>query len=400
MSPSATAKTPFLLAHPRLKPSLAQGHPWVYREAIERAPAGLQTGDWVHVQCGNLPFFGLWEAEGPIAVRIFSSKQLPTRGWLAARVQQAWALRAPLRAASAQTSAYRWLFGEGDGLPGLVADLYGDSTQGEAWVALRAYSPSLQRIKAGVTAALAATTPLAGILERSEGEGVTLLAGRLPPQPLIMVENGLHFEVDLLRGQKTGFFLDQRENRRTIASWSGGKSVLNLFCYTGGFSLYAARGGATQVVSVDSAHEAVMAAKRNFMHNGLDPAAHEFHVADCFELLAKYHGEGRRFDLIIVDPPSFARAKTQLPAALNAYHRLNTLALKCLAPGGLLASSSCTAQVSPDAFREMLAAAAAAAHRRLLLLHEAGHALDHPVPAGFPEGRYLKFVIGQAGEEN
>ena len=147
------------------------------------------------------------------------------------------------------------------------------------------------------------------------------------------------------------------------------------------------------MISVDSAGPAMAAGERNFHRNHIDPSAHEFVVADCFELLEKYHSEGRRFDLIVVDPPSFARSKAQLETALHAYTRLNTLAMHCLAPDGLLASSSCTSQVSPDAFRDMLAQAAADAGRRALILHEAGQPLDHPVPVHFPEGRYLKFVL-------
>ena len=206
----------------------------------------------------------------------------------------------------------------------------------------------------------------------------------------------MRYEVDLLRGQKTGFFLDQRENRRTVGKWSRGRRVLNLFAYTGGFSVTAALGGAASVTSVDSAAPAMAAAERNFRRNGLETTAHEFVVADCFELLEKYRGEGRRFDLIVVDPPSFARSKAQLPAALHAYQRLNQLAITCLETDGLLASSSCTSQVSPEAFREMLSSAAEDAKRRLLILHEAGQPLDHPVPAHFPEARYLKFVLAAA----
>ncbi|MCO6450202.1 MAG: class I SAM-dependent rRNA methyltransferase [Caldilineales bacterium] len=397
--PKSSAKTPFVIVSARLKTSLEQGHPWVYRDAVERTPPGLKTGDWVRVQCGNLQFFGLWDAEGSIAIRIFSRRNVPNRTWVREQVQTAWDLRAALRQPSAQTTAFRWLFGEGDGLPGVVADYYRDIESGESWAVLRTYSLGLARIKGWVTELLAEITPLAGIIERGdEAGGISLLAGRMPPANIVMMENGLKFEVDLVQGQKTGFFLDQRDNRQMIERWSAGRAALNLFCYTGGFSLYAVRGGAREVVSVDAAHPAVMAAKRNFEINGFDPARHEFHVADCFDLLEKYHGEGRRFDLIIVDPPSFARSKAQLPAALSAYRRLNSLALKCLTPTGLLVSGSCTAQVSPDAFRAMLAEAAVDARCQLRILHEAGHALDHPVPAGFPEGRYLKFVVAAASE--
>jgi 23S rRNA (cytosine1962-C5)-methyltransferase len=169
--------------------------------------------------------------------------------------------------------------------------------------------------------------------------------------------------------------------------------VLNLFAYTGGFSVASILGGSASVTSVDSAAPAIAAAQRNFELNGLYPRDHEFVVADCFELLDRFYSEGRRFDLIVVDPPSFARSKAQLDAALHAYRRLNTLAIGCLAPNGLLASSSCTSQVSPIAFQQMLAEAATEAKRRLLVLHEASQPLDHPVPVHFPEARYLKFVL-------
>ena len=174
------------------------------------------------------------------------------------------------------------------------------------------------------------------------------------------------------------------------------RTVLNLFAYTGGFSLFADRGGARHVTAVDSAAPAIAAARRNLLLNGLDPRRHTFIVADGFEILAKFHSEGRRFDLIVVDPPSFARSQSQLSTALHAYQQLNSLALQCLSPHGLLATASCTAQVSPESFRQMLAQAASAIDRRVVILHEAGHPADHPIPVGFPEGRYLKFILAEA----
>lgn len=411
---------PFVQAAARIKPALALGHPWIYREAVERVPKDLATGTWVHVQCGNLQTYGLWDAEGAIAVRLFASRRPPNRAWVQACVETAWQRRSPLRKPTATqttiqtpiqtTTAYRWLYGESDGLPGVVVDLYGhvpdehgteqSTDQSPAyWAVLRTYSASVESLVPWVVEALRAVAAdaqihLAGIIERRDGDPV-LHAGELPPTPLLLLEHGLRFEADLLQGQKTGFFLDQRENRRTIGQWSAERRVLNLFAYTGGFSVFAARGGAREVTSVDSAAPAMEAAARNFAHNGLLPQKYEFITADCFELLAKYHGEGRRFDLIIVDPPSFARSRAQLEGALHAYTRLNALAMQCLEPGGILASSSCTSQVSPDAFRAMLAQAAANAKRQALILHEAGQPLDHPVPAAFPEARYLKFVLAQ-----
>lgn len=215
---------------------------------------------------------------------------------------------------------------------------------------------------------------------------------------LTVVEHGLRFLADLRLGQKTGLFLDQRENRRTVEQLSAGRSVLNCFAYTGGFSLYALRGGATAVTSVDIGKGLAEAASANIELSTLDATRHEFVTGDCFDLLGRYAQQGRLFDMVILDPPSFAKSKQNRYAALRAYTRLNALGLRCVAPGGLLVSSSCTSQVGPDAFREMLAAAAATVGRRLQIIHEAGQPLDHPVPAQFPEGRYLKFVVARVSE--
>jgi 23S rRNA (cytosine1962-C5)-methyltransferase len=180
-----------------------------------------------------------------------------------------------------------------------------------------------------------------------------------------------------------------------VESLSAGRTVLNCFAYTGSFSLYALRGGATQVTSADIGKGLAAAAADNIELSGLDRERHEFITADCFALLGHYAEQRRRFDLIVLDPPSFAKSSRQRYAALRAYTRLNTQALRCVAPGGLLVSASCTSQVGPEEFRAMLGDAAAAAGVRLQIIHEAGQPLDHPVPAQFPEGRYLKFVVGR-----
>ncbi len=390
----STRKTTHIFVSPRLKEQIRLGHPWIYRDAVVRAPAGLPSGAWVRVQSANQQAIGLWDATGPIAVRLFSRSTLPDARLIAARVEAAWQRRARLRASRQATTAYRWLYGESDHVPGLVVDLYGDVDSGRQWAVLKSYSSSLDRVQKWVIDALQRRVQLAGIIDRS-GEKWQLLAGVPPADDVVILENGLKFAVDVLHGQKTGFFLDQRQNRATVGAWSAGQRVLNLFSYSGGFSVYAAKAGARQVVSVDRAPAAMTTAQRNFRLNGLADDAHEFIVADVFELLETYHGQGQRFDLIITDPPSFARSKSQLPQALKAYRRLNTLAMRCLTPGGLLAASSCTAQVSPDRFRAILAQAAADARVHFLIQHDAGHALDHPVAAHFPEARYLKFILGQ-----
>jgi len=374
-----------------LSDTLKQGHPWVYRNTLRGAP-NLPAGSWVRVRCGGYSAFGLWEREGPIAVRIYSQRTVPDRAWVRERVRLAWELRSPIRAG--QTDAYRWIYGEGDGLPAIVVDLYGD------YAVVHRYAESTEVILPWLIEALAEQTELRGIIERrsEEDSGIKVLRGEPPPRDLIVREHGLQFYANLFVGQKTGLFLDHRENRHFVEGWSNDLRVLNCFSYTGGFSLYAARGGAGIVTSCDIAAPATAAARENFTLNGYDAGAHEFLSEDVFDLLERYGQQNRRFDLIILDPPSFARAKKSRFAAGRAYTRLNRLALQCLEPGGVLATASCTSQVSPQMFQEAIAEAGGQAGRRLLILHEAGQPIDHPVAAGFPEGRYLKFMLLRAFE--
>ena len=362
-----------------LSKHLHRGHPWVYRD---RLPQDRQfpSGAWVRVRCGSFDGVGLWDARSPIAIRVFtqqSAARAPDAAWVARSIRQAWQVREPLRRPEAHTTAYRWLYGESDGLPGVVVDLYGD------YAVIEIYAESLEILLDWIVDGLWACTSLKGVLVRRDG--LHVLRGRQPSRDLIVEENGLRMYVDLSAGQKTGLYLDHRENRQFLEAWCAGKRVLNCFAYTGAFTLYALRGGATAVTSVDSAAQAAQEAARNLQINGYDPDAYPTVVADCFELLDEYAAQGRQYDLIILDPPSLARAKKSRHAAQRAYVRLNQAAISCLLPGGLLATASCTSQVSPQSFR-------------LLILHEAGHAIDHPVAAHFPEGRYLKFVLGRVQE--
>jgi 23S rRNA (cytosine1962-C5)-methyltransferase len=407
------AKMPEISLPTQLKERLAQGHPWVYRNHVP-PNIRLPSGAWVRVRCGSWSAYGLWDAERPIAIRIFSERQLPDAHWLRERVRAAWDLRAPLR--DAGCTAYRWLFGEGDGLPGLTVDRYAD------FAVVQTYMQGAAQLLEWLVAALNDVAPLRGIVlkqrEVDDGDEETRrhgdtelsshsvsasprllvsLSGDTPPSNLVVREHGIQFFADLRAGQKTGLFLDHRENRRYVQDLSAGRSVLNCFAYTGAFSLYALRGGARSVVSADIGKGLAEAASSNIGLNGFDPARHTFATGDCFELLDRYAAEGRQFDLVILDPPSFAKSKQSRFAAARAYTRLNALGLRCVAPGGLLASASCTSQIGPEAFKELLAAAGASAGRRLQIIHEAGQPLDHPVPAYFPEGRYLKFVVGRVG---
>lgn len=377
---------PTLTLSPKLEPALLSDHPWVYRNHLPKH--SLNTGDWVRVEAGNAHAVGLYDDEGAIALRLFSREGVPDRAFIEARVQDALRLREAFIDQEV-TSAYRLLFGEGDFLPGVTVDLY------ERYAVLQTYSEGLEVVVPDVVKALSKRLKLRGIVQKTPS-GLEPLYGELPPPELTIKENGLDLIANLFDGQKTGLFLDHRDNRSALEHVCKDKTVLNLFSYTGAFSLYAARGGAAQVTSVDIAKAANDDAERNFAMNGFDPASHAFVSADCFDLLNVYTKEKRQFDVVVLDPPSLARNKKSKFAALRAYKKLNTLALRCVKPGGLLASASCTSQVSPEDFKGVLGDAARDANVRLQIVHEAGHAPDHPVPATFPEGRYLKFVMGRS----
>lgn len=366
-----------------LEPALKSGHPWVYRNHLPGHT--LATGDWVRVRAGDAEAYGLFDAEGQIALRLFGDAP-PQGNWLEKRVQDALALRT--QTIYSDTTCYRLLYGEGDFLPGITVDRY------ERFAVLKSYTESVAALVPEVVRALSKALRLRGVVSRDAGE-LRALWGQLPPPEVTVREDGLKLLANLYEGQKTGLFLDHRDNRRTLSRFTAGKRVLNLFSYTGAFSLYAARGGAAHVTSVDIAPAATEDARRNFALNDLNPDAHTFLSADVFTLLSDYAQRNEQFEVVVLDPPSLARNKKSRFAALRAYEKLNAQALRCVTPGGLLATASCTSQVSPEDFRRVLAEAAVRAGVRVQILHEAGHAPDHPVPAGFPEGRYLQFVVAR-----
>ncbi|MDE0098934.1 MAG: class I SAM-dependent rRNA methyltransferase [Truepera sp.] len=363
---------------------LRSGHPWIYRNRLpDHSP--LEAG-WVRLEAGRRYAIGIYEPAGEVAVRLFSRDRVPDRAWITARLNAALDLRRHLEAAG--SDSYRILSGEGDGVPGLVADRYG------RFAVIRYYGDGVGRLAPDIAWALGRTLPLQGVVAREAG-GLRLLWGAEPPPELTVRENGLSFLANLAKGQKTGLYLDQRENRLTLSRWAAGRRVLNLFSYTGAFAIYALKGGARHAISVDSAAGAIHDAHRNAAANGFDLDRHRGITADAYDYLKAQVERGETFDLVILDPPSLARRKTQRGKALKAYRRLNALALRCVAQGGMLATSSCTAQVSPTDFREALAEAARSVGATAQLLHEAGHACDHPVPLHFPEGRYLKFILAR-----
>jgi 23S rRNA (cytosine1962-C5)-methyltransferase len=382
---------------------LRSGHPWLFDRAIIRESGEGRPGDLAVIFDDRRRFLaiGLYDPTSPIRVRVLhhGTPHPIDRQWLRDRVAEAAAWRASLTETG--TTGYRLVHGENDGLPGLVIDRY-DTT-----LVVKLYSLAWVPWLHALREALDEACPSACIVLRLSRElqhqpehlcGLTdgtALQGSLPTGPVLFAENGLTFEADVVRGQKTGFFLDQRDNRARVEKLARSRRTLNVFAYNGGFSLYAARGGAPEVLSLDASEPALASARRNFaLNRGLPAVAacrHTTLAADAFAALADLQQQGRRLDLVIVDPPAFARQERQVPAALQAYRRLTELALGLLAPGGILVMSSCSSRVSAAAFFATVNRTAAEAGRPLREIDRTGHPIDHPVC--FPEGEYLKCVF-------
>jgi 23S rRNA (cytosine1962-C5)-methyltransferase len=373
-----------------LATTLATGHPWVYRDHIPRETG--KTGSWVQVRAGSFRAFGLWDDESPIAIRIFSTEKVPDRACFVDRVREAWELRAPLRAQG--TTGYRWIGGEGDGLPGLVVDLYGP------YAVVMTYSKALGSILEFVVDALCEVGSPRGIVRRTrreDGVEITRLYGESPSSELTIQENGMALSVDVYHGQKTGLFFDHRDNRAYVRSIANGRDMLNLFSYTGGFTVAAGLGGAKSLVSVDIAAPAVAAAQENLRKNEMSSVPHQAVAEDVFRFLEQASSRGQRWDLVVCDPPSFAKSRDQKKSAERAYVKLMSQGLRVVEPGGIFCAASCTSQIGPPEFRRLLADAARKSRVRAQIIREAGHALDHPVLVGHDEGRYLKFIAVRVG---
>jgi len=436
--PGGTSHHPAVTLRKDLSRAIRGGHPWLFAEALA-VPAGLQvvhdggadqaasnartdgaalaSGTIVDVvnRGGRFIARGVYDPASPIAVRIWTldaGEEIDAR-LIRGRVQAARSLRQGV-IDPATTDAYRLLHGEGDRLPGIVCDVYADTAviQLDTDAVRRFVPPLTKAIRQAVPeirrvvmrwrivlrrrAATRRRAPDHGGATAGTMGGVEVLAGPPLDGPILVREHGLRFEVDIARGQKTGFYLDQRKNRRRARELAAGRRVLNLFAYTGGFSVAAAIGGARRVTTVDAAAPAIEAARRNFALNGLEPgaAAFTFVVADAFDYLAACR---ETFDLVIVDPPSMAPSKAALDRALAAYRRLNALALARVARGGLLFTASCSSHVTEARFEAAVRAAAADAGRTVRVVERAGAGGDHPVLAGFAEGGYLKGLWVEVG---
>jgi 23S rRNA (cytosine1962-C5)-methyltransferase len=378
---------------------LRAGHPWVFRKALARPPKGMPAGTIVDVVEGDrFVARGYLDPHSAITVRVLTRDEgeAVDEGFWRRRVARALALRRELVGG---TTAYRLLHGESDGLPGVVADRY------DRFAVLKLYSAGLTPWRGAIVEALRAEAgDLAGVYGRDEiprdddDEGGApagrVLWGAEPPELLAIDEHGTRILVDVRRGQKTGLFLDQRENRRLVRELARGRpDALNLFSYTGGFSVAAALGGASHVVSADLDKDALDLARQTFKANGLDPADHAFAHGDAFDLLALYKRQGRRFDLVVCDPPAFAKSQKAVEGALAGYASLNRAALQVLAPGGLMVTCSCSARVSAEQFTEAVKEAAFKSRIEVSLVGETRQPPDHPVSLQFKEGRYLKALV-------
>lgn len=378
--------------------SVINRHPWVFSGAIGRREGSPQPGDIVDVldDAGRFLARGYYNPRSQIVVRLLTwnpNEAIDDTFWYM-RLGASMARREAL-GVDADTTAFRLVYAESDGLPGLVVDLYED------WVVMQALTLGIEARKEALTALLREVLAPKGIIERSDvdvrsQEGLPLQAGMLygeaPTAPVTVRENGLRFGVDLLRGHKTGFYLDQRENRRKVAAYAPGARVLNAFAYTGGFGVYAASAGAGRVTNLDSSADALRDAEANMQRNGLATPTESIQ-GDAFQVLRRLVAQGEEYDLVVLDPPKFAFSKGQLTAATRGYKDINMLGMRLLRAGGTLATFSCSGLVSEDLFQKVLFGASVDVGREVRIVERLGQAGDHPVLLTFPEAAYLKGFV-------
>ncbi|MGE5639994.1 MAG: class I SAM-dependent rRNA methyltransferase [Clostridia bacterium] len=379
--------------------SLKRRHPWVFSGAVEKTTGNPGSGETVEVRdaSGQPLALAAYSPASQIRARVwsFEAGQKIDRQFFRERIQKALALREALQV-ERYTNAMRLVHGESDGLPGLVVDRYADV------LVAQFLSAGAERWREDILDVLKEASGCEAIFERSDAE-VRKLEG-LPPRigffrgnrnagRCPIVEHGLHFRVDVAEGQKTGFFLDQRDNRQRVRALASGREALDAFSYTGGFALAALAGGASRVTALESSGAALQVAKENLAANPLDPAKVEFLEADVFKQLRTFRDEGRRFGLIVLDPPKFAPTAAQAKNAARAYKDINLLAFKLLLPGGLLATFSCSGGVGAELFQSIVAGAALDAGAEAKIIERFAAAPDHPVALEFPEGDYLKGLL-------
>lgn len=388
--------TPVIILKPGKEQSLKRFHPWVFSGAIRNVRGNLNEGDLVSVEDAHGNFLALGHYQiGSIAVRTisFDNEEINDDFWCK-KIATAFHLRKILGLAeSEKTNAYRLIHGEGDGLPGLIIDIYNTTA------IMQMHTVAMFHLRETLVKALRKVlgNKLTAIYEKSEGTlpfkaNVNANNGYLwgRSESTLAIENGLKFNVDWEKGQKTGFFVDQRDNRALLEKYSANRTVLNMFCYTGGFSFYALRGGAKLVHSVDSSERAIELTKKNVELNFPNDSRHEAFADDAFRFMEL---NNKKYDLMVLDPPAFAKHLKVVKNALQGYRRLNTKAIENIASGGILFTFSCSQVVSKEAFRTMVFSSAARTGRNVRVLHELGQSADHPVNIYHPEGDYLKGLV-------
>jgi 23S rRNA (cytosine1962-C5)-methyltransferase len=391
---------PTLILKPKREKSLIGRHPWIFSGAVNRAPEDIEAGDTVDVLAAG----GRWLARAAysprsqIRARVWTFDQSETidTGFFDRRLQRALGLRQSIVNRS-ETTAFRLVSAESDGLPGLIVDRY------DRWLVCQFLTTGAEKWKATIVDALVRHIPeCKGIFERSDvdvrnKEGLHPVRGTLwgddPPDPIDIMENGCHYRIDVRKGHKTGFYLDQRDNRALVAAHAVGAEMLNCFAYTGGFAVAALAAGAARVVNVDASASALDLAREHVSVNGLNGRPVEYETGDVFSLLRQYADAGRHFDLIVLDPPKFVKSKGDLMRASRGYKDINRLAFMLLNPKGILFTFSCSGLMGRDLFQKIVADAALDAGRRAVILRWLSQAPDHPTALSFPEGSYLKGLI-------
>ncbi|MFM8634795.1 MAG: class I SAM-dependent rRNA methyltransferase [Planctomycetia bacterium] len=398
--PEGMAVATVVLKPKRARPFFGR-HPWVLDSAVLRVEGQPADGDVVDLATHDGLFVarGLWNSASTIRVRLYgfdAATKLDDALWRS-RIESAAAVRRSL-GLNDRAGACRLINSEGDDLSGLIVDRYGE------WLSVQITALAMARRLDVICDALEAIVAPKGILLRGAERGLSkleglhlpdrLVRGTAPEGPIFVKERGLSFGIDLAEGQKTGFYLDQRDNRQAAAAYARGRRVLDMFCYSGGFSLACAvQGGAASVLAVDSSAKATALAKANADLNGAANITVE--TADAFDMLDGLRGAGERFGMVILDPPKFARSRASFEEAMRAYHRINRLAIDLLEPGGMLVTNSCSGAVSRDDFLMMLSGVAQRSGRSIQLLEVRGAAADHPVSASCLDGEYLKCVIAR-----
>jgi len=391
-----------VIVKPEREDAVKRLHPWLFSGSVAKIEGKVQPGDIVDVVSQD----GTWLARGfvnpqsevPVRIATWKPDERLDEEWLWNRLQQAWQRRKQLGIPD-QTDAFRLVYAESDFLPGVIADCYAD------FVVVQIYTPAMDKWRDLLADFLMELLKPKGVFERSDFDTrlrekllprVGPIKGEPPPERVTITEHGLKFLVDVWRGHKTGFYLDQRENRLRSEPYLKGERVLNAFSYTGSFAVYALRAGAKHVINLDTSAEALRLAEENAAINGFAGAVQSLE-GNAFQVLRKFRDEGEQFDAIILDPPRFAPTKATVPNALRGYKDINWLAMRLLKPGGFLVTFSCSGMVSPEMFQQVLFEAALDAKREVLIIERLSQSRDHPILLNFPESEYLKGFVCLVG---